>query len=274
MTDLKVEAEVVPAGEIVQDGIVLAKPDKIEILPKQIHEWKSVKYMMQADIVIRGMRDPQCRQVMGRAIGEREDGKPFSMAVYIPWMMPEDYDWKVKARSRLDTFLMDLCKCEAAENEVIICDWHKSLAGPWGIHDHMEIVHLEGHAPGDMPNDKTGPVMPWQLMNRMYPWARYSPSTQEWICMMCGSHADAMDNNSTWRNQFISKHSHCGFVDPTSILPASIEDKVLNELGKRLEEKFNQTGMMAYDNARAFVLNQRGTLVVADERKPKELEGK
>lgn len=265
----RVEVEVGPAPAEMVDKMVRSQLDGdprqvlgMEPLAGQtmsvVHSWKTVQYGLQAPIAIRGMRDPKVERMIGRAIGERDDGKTFSATVDLPWVMPEYYRWQPRARVRLDTFLVDVCKCEAEENETRICLFHQTIAAGWPAEDYEEIRQYEPNIE-QPPLTPPGPVEVLEQMHRDFPWARYDRKRKKWVCMLCRSEADAMDNNSTWRNQFIRKHGGCGFVDPESILPASIEDKVLTELGRRMD------GRMELDTARAWLLNQRGTLVIQDQ---------
>jgi hypothetical protein len=236
---------------------------------KRIHEWKSVKFIMQADQVVKGLGGPKVRQIIGRALGERDDDQTFSAYVDIPWTFPEDYNWQRRAKLRLDSFLYDSCKCEARGSEVKICDTHAKVAYIWQDQDREEIREYEG-LPADMPGPQRGhgPLSKLLTMHSLYPWVKLDTVTNEWVCLLCGFRQDAMMNQSTWRNQFIKKHGACGIANPDTILPASVEDKVLRELGRRLEEEYRQTGNVALDTTRAWILNQAGSIAI--EEKPKK----
>lgn len=269
----EIKSDVGPvSGEVVAESLAPAPQQSLAVAAKRIHSWKSIQYGLQAPIVLRGMRDPQVYRLVGRAVGEREDGQGFTAVVDIPWTMPEDYLWQPRAKERLETFLYDSCKCEARETEERICLMHQTIAPAWYAEDAAEIKKYEGRTE-DMPQpvSASGVMVLYELMHRDFPWCRYDRRGKRWICSMCGFTQDATDNNSTWRNQFIRKHGSCGFVDPDAVVPWSIEDKVLIEIGRRMEEEFKRTGSYSLDSARSFVLNQRGTLVIEDSRKPKEL---
>jgi hypothetical protein len=242
----------------------------IENVPKQVHSWKTVRYLMQADFGKKGVVGMQVRQVIGRALGEREDGQTFSAYVDIPWTQPGGYDWQRRAVLRLDTFLYDSCKCEARGSEIKICDTHQKVAYIWHDQDREEIARYEG-TPADspIPQHGSGPVSKLQSMHHLYPWAKYDAGKNEWTCTICGFSEPAMANNSTFRNQFIKRHMACGFANPDTILPPSVEDKVLRELGRRLEEEYQRTGNVALDTTRAWILNQAGSIVIEAK---KELE--
>jgi hypothetical protein len=227
-----------------------------------IHSWKEVKYMLQAPIAIPGLRDPVVRDIVGRAVGLRDDGETFSATMLVPWVVDANYNWQVKAFEHLNTFAMDTCTCIGGDEDVVVCAYHLHIMRGWHGREPQE---------DPTPPRRPGPVPHLQPMHRDYPWTYYDPRTREWVCTMCNARQGAMDNNSTWRNQFIRKHSACGFVDPATVLPWSIEDKVLMELGRRLEAEYHRTFDQRLDTVRGWLLNQRGTLVIEDERKPKEL---
>jgi hypothetical protein len=263
--------ENIPAGEYM--GIQRTEYPVYFLGAERVHSWKSVRYLMQADFGKKGVMGMQVRQVIGRALGEREDGQTFSAYVDIPWTQPERYNWQSRARLRLDTFLYDSCKCEARGSEIKICETHQKVAYIWHDQDREEIARYEG-TPADtpVPSHGSGPVSELQPMHHLYPWAKLDTGKNEWVCTICGFREPALANNSTFRNQFIKRHMDCGFANPDTILPPSVEDKVLRELGRRLEVEYQQTGNMALDTARAWILNQAGSIVIEEKPKVKELE--
>ena len=230
--------------------------------------WKSpLKYMLTVEIKRAGtVGDPRANKVIGRVLGERTDGQLFFATVDLPWIWPgpDNWDWRAVAMWRLDTFLLDWCKCEARDTQQRVCEEHVKLFGQW-CRDDAELNRMFEQGSGaDLPAvTSPGPLPVLEMIHSDFPWCRYDRKANEWVCNLCGFRQAAMDNNSTWRNQFIRKHGDCGLpANDRSGIKTSIEEQVLNELGERLEELYANTGAYWADTARAFILNQRGKLVI------------
>ena len=96
--------------------------------------WKNVGYMIA---LIGSNAGPL---VAGRAVGLRSDELCFYADYFLPQIYPEHFDWTVKARERLDTFIG--CDCSRASP----CAVHKMYMAQW-IKADTERIQLIGNSP-------------------------------------------------------------------------------------------------------------------------------
>ena len=92
--------------------------------------WKSVGYMIA---LVQSNAGPI---VTGRAVGLRSDGLCFVADYFLPQIYPEHFDWTVKVRERLDTWLG--CECVRGKP----CATHKMYMPQWlkADTDRLELI--------------------------------------------------------------------------------------------------------------------------------------
>ena len=96
--------------------------------------WKNVGYMI---VLVPSNAGPI---VTGRAVGLRSDGLCFIADYFLPQIYPEHFDWTVKARERLDTWLG--CDCVRGNT----CGTHKMYMPQWMKADSQRL-ELIGSSP-------------------------------------------------------------------------------------------------------------------------------
>jgi hypothetical protein len=151
-------------------------------------------------------------KVVGRCLGERDDGGCFFASVDLPWVISPKFNWFKIARRRLDTFLSPDCTCRSGKNETAWCKWHMTKIIPkWQEEDAKRtVISKEEINVKPLPGARPGPMDLMRRLHNDYPWVKLDVKTGEWVCIMCDAREQAMDNGS-WRNVFVRRHSHCGF---------------------------------------------------------------
>lgn len=113
------------------------EPEKvtpIEIVGKGKKEtWKEIAYMM---VIAQG--SPGMLLMLGRAVGVRSDGKPFTADwLLFPLITDGTLDWRPHAKKRLDTFLN--CECSIAHGT---CSVHKLYLPQWMQQDQERYAQM------------------------------------------------------------------------------------------------------------------------------------
>jgi len=173
---------------------------------KRKFHWKRVNYALF--VTIRKTPKLEASAVYGRAIGLRKDGQTFSALAALPWIIPRKFDWRPIAKARLDSFLLADCRCKSEGSEVTTCKMHHGIRGKWLAEDAKRTKELP--AQPNLSLD-SGPVSGFRVMNRNYPWCVMILEKNEWFCDICKAAHPAHEDNPSYRNQFILRHSHCGF---------------------------------------------------------------
>lgn len=213
-----------PEEKQTKPEIIAPTPEETKALavPCQLH-WKDVKYNIAGYIrrvgnALAGER-VELDHVFGRCLGERSDGKVFFATTILPWIWDDPaYDWKMVARSRLDSFLFPECKCDARTEESKVCEFHLDAIGQWESDDRRSMGLAEARK---MPKaNEGGGVFPLSKeMHADYPWVREQEG--RYLCTVCGFGKDQRGavGNPTYRNIFIRDHSHCAFGDASRYAP-------------------------------------------------------
>jgi hypothetical protein len=192
-------------------------------VPCQLH-WKDVRYNIA--VFIRKVGNPLAGEsivadhVFGRCMGERSDGKGFFTSSILPWIWEDDYNWRITARARLDSFLLPECKCDSRTEETKVCEFHLELIGKWESDDRKVMEHTRAEARKMPPAREGGGVFEQgKVMHKDYPWCREQEG--RYMCTICGYGKDPREalGNPTYRNVFIRDHSHCGFGNPEQHAP-------------------------------------------------------
>jgi hypothetical protein len=122
----------------------------IQIVQAQLEEntdkssWKEVCFPMLLMNVQTGQGQPPQTIVMGRAAGERSDGRVFIADYALPQVWEAGFDWTKYAQKRLDTFLG--CDCK----ETVPCATHKMYLPQWQQQD-MQRLSAIAQAPVPRP---------------------------------------------------------------------------------------------------------------------------
>jgi hypothetical protein len=244
-----------PEEKQTEAAIVLAKPEEVQALVKtcQLH-WKDVRYTIAAfnrkiGNAMGGERY-ETEHIFGRCLGERSDGKTFFATTVLPWIWDEHYEWKMIARSRLDSFLFPECKCDARTEETKVCDYHHVMICHWEDEDRRSMGLEE--AKKMTPATEGGGVLPLSsVMHKDYPWCRAvktASGEERYICTVCGFGKDERQAfaNPTYRNIFIRDHSHCGFGDANRYAPKNPNMAAVDEGWQ--SQDFSMPGrMVAYE---------------------------
>lgn len=220
--------------------------------------WTARSYMLF--VQIRTNPKVEAQVVYGRCLGQRSDGQCFNTVVALPWMQNRRYDWRPLARYRLDTYLLKGCGCRAKGVQTITCKMHRDLEWEWRA-DNDRIAGIRPPANAPIADAKMGVTTPCKVLHRDYPWTQLDTVTNEWVCDICTARQGAWADNPTWRNQFISQHSHCGF--PASGYRASIAKCCLDypadaarEAAKRAEKLEKDAGLLRA--VEGYMKNTRG----------------
>jgi hypothetical protein len=96
--------------------------------------WKSVAYMI---CLVPSNAGPL---VAGRAVGLRSDQKCFLADYFLSQIYPENFDWTVEARKRLETFIG--CECTGG----VPCAIHREYVPQW-IKADTQRLELIGSSP-------------------------------------------------------------------------------------------------------------------------------
>lgn len=185
-----------------------------ELEPTKKLSWKTVKYMMAVkNIRVTTFAGSGTRQVIvGRCLGDRSDDACFFAELDMPWIVPADLLWQKIAKSRLDTYLSDECKCEVRGTDIHRCKMHTGLHWEWGdIDAKMNQASQDVATTAHITQATSGPIMDLRILNWQYPWVRWDVNGDKIICELCNSYQEPFPTNPSYQNLFIRKHSECGY---------------------------------------------------------------
>jgi hypothetical protein len=177
--------------------------------------------------------------IVGRALGDRDDGQCFFAQIDLPWIVPEKWDWKKEARRRLDTYLTSQCQCKADKTNVVHCEVHRHAMSEWQcIDEAMNRASQEVATTAHISQANPGPLIKARILRHDYTWIFHDLERGGIWCKLCGAFQEPFPENPSYQNQFVFEHAKCGF--PVEDYEKSIRECCLvcyGDVAKRLREK-------------------------------------